>query len=191
MRILSSFDTNFANEVLEREKQIYWPEKVLLVTHGRFFYYFMILIPTIFFVLAIIIYFVSYFYFWSYIPKDFRTLYYILGFVFFIIIFFPLWFKILKRYIDYILDFIVVTPKALIYYNQEWILKRRWRTVDTDKIKTITVDKSWLLWSMFNFWSMIVLSEWDEQWAWEINFKFVDAPDELKLKILKIIENQG
>jgi len=191
MKIFSSFDINFAHKILEREKQIHWPENVLLITHSKFFYYFRVLFPAILVGIMMVIYLTLYFYLWSRIPTDFKFFYYFSGLIFFVVLFFPLWFKILRKYIDYILDFMVVTPKMLIYYDQKWIFTRRWRTVDADKIKTITVSKSWLLWSIFNFWSMMVLSEWDEQWAGEINFKFIDAPEELKVKILKIIGNKG
>ena len=84
----------------------------------------------------------------------------------------------------------VVTPESLIHYNQEWIFTRRWRTVDVEKIKTISVNKDWLLRSLFNFWNIVILTEWDEKWAWEINFAFIDDPDNVKFRVLEIIENK-
>jgi len=187
MKIFSSFDTNFKEEILQKEKERFW-DKVMLVTHWRFYYYFMIILPIFFLVVWIIFYLLLLFYLWRFVSSDFTSIYYIIGVFFFLFIFWPLFLKIIKSYIDYILDFVVVTPNTLIYYNQEWVLSRKWRTIDTEKIKTITVSKNWLFRSIFNFWNIVVLSEWDEQWQWEINFSFVDDPDNLKMKILDIIK---
>ncbi len=187
MRIFSSFDTKFKDKILQREKEKFWDD-VLLITHWKFFYYFVVIFPAFVVFIWMLLYLIVYFYFWGKISDDFKIAYYIIWFLLFLFIFSPIVFKIIKKYIDYILDFVVVTPNSLIYYNQEWILFRKWRTIDTDKIKTITVSKNGLIRSMFNFWNIVVLSEWDEQWEWEINFIFVDDPDKLKTKIFKIIK---
>ena len=187
MKIFSSFDTNFRNEIIEREKERYWND-IFVISHGKFYYYFYIITPTVFLAVWALLYFLVLYYLASDIHWDWKTWVYVTWFILFFIIFIPAIFKLLKKYIDYILDFVVVTPKQLISYNQEWILSRKWRTVDVDKIKTITVNKDGLLRSLFNFWNIIILTEWDEQWTWEINFSFIDDPDNVKFKVLNIIE---
>ena len=192
MKIFSSFDTNFKKEILQKEKERFW-DKVMLISHWVFFYYFTFLIPAVLAAFLAISYLVIYFYIWFNILEEFKTIYYIFWLLLFIVVLFPVVIKLLKRYIDYILDFVVVTPDTIVYYNQEWILSRRWRTLWTDKIKTISVNKDWLLRSMYNFWNIIILTEWTdwtEGWEGEINFKFVDDPDNIKFKILKIIESK-
>jgi len=187
MKIFSSFDTNFRNEIVDREKKEFWDDKVLLITHWRFYYYFSVLVPAIGTLLLIILYWLWLFYF-----KDFFgeiwTAYWIMSLILFFVFSAPIFFTLIKKYIDYILDFVVVTPKKLIYYNQEGIFSRKGRTVDAEKIKTITVNKTGLLRSIFNFWNIIILTEWDEQWQGEINFKFVDNPDEIKFRIWELID---
>jgi len=190
MKIFSSFDTNFRKEILEREKKEFWEDKVLLITHGRFFYYFSVLLPAILTLFLAIIYWIIVFYIKDAL-KDVWSIYWIVSLVIFIVIFFPIWFWILKKYIDYILDFVVVTPDKLIYYNQEGIFSRKWRTIDAEKIKTITVDKTGILRSIFNFGNIVILTEWDEKWEWEINFKFVDDPDNIKFRISEIIDEKN
>ena len=188
MKIFSTFDTEFKQQIVKKEQEVFGKDKVLVVTHWRFYYFFVVILPAIFLLAAVILYLILYFYIWSKVNSEFKSLYYVVFFAVFLVVFIPLWLKILKKYIDYILDFVVVTPEALIYYNQEGILSRKGRTVDTEKIKTITVSKNGLLRSIFNFGNIVVLSEWDEEGEWEINFSFVDDPDALKMKILDIIK---
>ena len=49
---------------------------------------------------------------------------------------------IIGKYIDYNMDFIVVTPDFLIMYDQEGILKKKVVTVNEKSIKTISVERS-------------------------------------------------
>jgi len=190
MKIFSTFDTNFKKEIFKREQELFWKDKVMLVTHGRFFYYFSVVLPAIISLVFAVVYWVLL----IYLADFFHSVgwfYWTMGFIFFVIIFLPIWLGIFKKYIDYILDFIVVTPDKLIYYNQEGIFSRRWRTIDAEKIKTITVNKSGIIRSIFNFWNIVILTEGDEQWQWEINFKFVDDPDNVKFKISEIIDEKN
>jgi len=191
MRIFSTFDTEFKQKILNEMREKFGENNVMQITHWKFYYYFVVILPAIFLIIGIILYLVLLFYIGEKVSSDLKVVYYIVGFLLFLFIFGPLSLKILKRYIDYILDFVVVTPNELIYYNQEGILSRKWRTIDTEKIKTITVNKSGLIRSIFNFGNIVVLSEWDEQWDGEINFSFVDDPENLKMKMLQIIKNNN
>ena len=191
MKIFSTFDTQFNEKILEEVKKEFGDNQVMQITHWKFYYYFVVILPAIFLIIGMILYLILLFYIGRKVSSDLKVFYYVVGFLLFLFIFGPLSLKILKRYIDYILDFVVVTPNELIYYNQEGILSRKWRTVDTEKIKTITVNKSGLIRSIFNFGNIVVLSEWDEQWDGEINFSFVDDPENLKMKMLQIIKNNN
>ena len=189
MKIFSTFDTEFKEKILEKEKNIF-NDKVLIIQHGKFFYYFLVILPAVLTFIAAILYIGILIYLSKFIENDFITVYWVVWLIVFLVIFLPLGLKILKKYIDYKLDFVIVTPNELIYYNQEWILTRKWRTIDTEKIKTITVTKSGLIRSIFNFGNITVLSEWDEQGEWEINFSFVDDPENLKMKMIEIIKEE-
>ena len=187
MKIFSSFDTEFKNQILEREQKKYWKDNVKTISYGRFYYYFFVLLPAIFTWIWAILYLVILFVIVHRISDNFIVLYYIVWLFIFLITFVPLVLKLIKRYIDYILDFLIVNPRSIIYYNQEWILHRKWRTIDNEKIKTITVEKKGLLRSILNFWNIVILTEWDEVWWWEIKFYFLDNPDKVKQDIFNII----
>ena len=187
MKILSSFDSKFKQKILDKNIKKYWKGNVFVISHGNFYYYFYILLPIVFSTIWLIFYIIVFFYLLSSISYDFRTTYILFWLIVFLILFVPLWFKLFKKYVDYILDFIIITPKNLIHYDQEWILSRKWRTIDVEKIKTITVNKSWLLRSMFNFWNIIILTEWAELWEWEIDFYYIDSPEKIKNIIVNIM----
>jgi len=186
MKIFSSFDTDFKKEILRKAEQEYGKDNVMVVTHGRFFYYFTVLLPaSLIWLLAVIYWVVG-----LYLNVFFTSVsgfYWWFIFILFVVIFLPIGFSLLKKYIDCILDFVIVTPDKLVYYNQEWVFSRKGRTIDAEKIKAITVNKTGILRSIFNFWNIVILTEWDETWEGEINFKFVDDPDRVKFKILEII----
>ena len=187
MKFLSTFDSNFKQEILNKNIDKYWKNEVFLIIHGRFYYYFYILLPIILSFVWLIFYITLFFYLLSSVSSEFKTAYMLFWLVVFLILFVPLWFKLLKKYVDYILDFIIITPKNLIHYDQEWLLSRKWRTIDVEKIKTLTVNKNWLLRSMFNFWNIIILTEWAELWEWQIDFYYVDEPEKVKNIIVDIM----
>lgn len=189
MKIFSSFDTNFKNEIVERERKKYGRENFMVVSHGKFYYMFFILIPGLFLLFWFVIYIALMIYF-AKLSWDLIWLYYWVWIFLLFVVFVPAIMKFMKKYIDYILDFVVVNPYSMIYYNQEWIFSRRWRTVEVDKIKTVTVKKNWFLNSIFNFWSIIILTEWDDAWTWEINFHYIDDPDNIKSSIFNIINSK-
>ena len=187
MKFLSSFDTNFKQEILNKNIKKYWKENVYLVSHWKFYYYFHILSPIIFSILGMLFYLIIFFYLLSSIPSNAKTTYILIWLVIFLILFIPILLKLSKKYIDYILDFIIITPKVLIHYDQEWVLSRKGRTIEVEKIKTVTVNKSWLLRSLFNFWNIIILTEWAELWEWEIDFYYIDKPEKVKNIIIDIM----
>jgi len=119
MKIFSSFDSNFREEVYKKNIQKYWENNVYLITHGKFYYYFYILLPRIFFSMWIIFYLIIFFFLWNSISPEFKTAYIIFWLSIIIILWFSLWLKLFKKYVDYILDFIVITPKTLIHYDQD------------------------------------------------------------------------
>jgi len=96
--------------------------------------------------------------------------------------------KVLKKIIDFEMDFTIITPKNITFYNQSWLLKRESKTIDIEKIKSISVHKKWLIRSLFNFWEIRILTEWDESWQWELILKYIPSPEKVKEEIFRIIE---
>ena len=95
-----------------------------------------------------------------------------------------LMFKIFKIIVDFENDFTIVNADKIEFTNQNWIFTRSTHSIDREKIKTISVNKKWILGSLFNVWSLTIFTEWDEK-NWEINLKYLENPE----KVHKVIES--
>ena len=82
-----------------------------------------------------------------------------------------------KKMCDLEMDFSLVIPGKIIFYNQTWIL-RNIITINSDKIKTITSNFAHFIWSIFNYWDIVVLTEWDATNIWEMRLFFISHPTE-------------
>lgn len=183
MKIFSSFDTKLKQKELKEAQDIYGVDKVMVLSKSGLFL-FVKVVPKFIAGLIIIILTVllSNWIFWS--SQDTYTLY---VFIWIVIILLTFAWPVMKHIIDYYMDFALITPKSLIMFNQTWIFKKDMATVDVEKIKTILVKKRYFLYSIFNNWDLIFLSEWDSNNFWEITLFFMHNPEEKKDKISKII----
>ena len=96
--------------------------------------------------------------------------------------------KILKRFMDFEMDFIIVTKNEIELFDQEWIFKRKIVSLDITKIRSITTEKDGFFKSLFNIGSLKILSEWDIEHNWEVRFNYIHKLWKLKTSILKLIE---
>ncbi len=85
------------------------------------------------------------------------------------------------------MDFVIVTPDQLTAFDQEWILKRMTRSLELRKIKTINVVSHGRLSSLFNFWSIIFLAEWDVS-NWDVTLSYITNPVKLRERIIMLVE---
>lgn len=96
--------------------------------------------------------------------------------------------KTIANYINYLLDYTIVTPRLIISYNQTGLFKKQVRTLDTDKVKAITVSGKNMFQSIFNYWSVVFLSEGDDNDYWDITLRFLRSPNRLREEVVRIIE---
>lgn len=182
MRIFSNFDTKLRSKCKLEHSDKYWEENVLCFGRSRLYFFVKIFFPILFLL----------------ITSGFATLafYYIFGvdyIIYFALATFVLslffYIPIFGKFIDYKMDFILVTPDYLMMYDQAWILNKKVVTVNEKSIKTISVERKWLLYSLFNNWDIIVLSEWDMV-HWEITLKRIPKPEKRKSQISKILNKR-
>lgn len=181
MRIFSNFDTRLKTESIEKYQKEYWIDKVLLLSKSKLFWFIKIFIPIFFYLLilagAIRLAYIIF-------DSDKHAIYaWIIVFVLLLIVSWP----IIKHYMDYKMDFAIVTPESLVMFNQTWIFKRDTAEIDMEKIKTISIKKRTILYSVFDNWNIIFLSEWDNNNYWEIILVFIANPEEKRDKINAII----
>ena len=96
-------------------------------------------------------------------------------------------FPIIGKYIDYKMDFIVVIPNSIMMYDQWGILERDIHTISAQSIKAIDINKSWLLYSLFNNGDILILTEGDPEHDGEIKFRRIPKPEKRKNQIVKIV----
>lgn len=95
---------------------------------------------------------------------------------------------LLKYYIDYTMDFSIITPEYLTRYNQSGIMSRDIKTSNVMNIKTISIEKHSFLYNIFNNGDLIFLSEGDKADQWEIVLHYIKDPEWAKKEITRIMK---
>ncbi|EKE29748.1 MAG: hypothetical protein ACD_2C00107G0008 [uncultured bacterium (gcode 4)] len=91
-----------------------------------------------------------------------------------------------NRMVNLEMDFSLVMPWKIIFYNQSWLL-RNVQTINSEKIKTITSSFGNFIGSIFNFWEIVVMTEWDEANMWEMHLYYISHPTETVHEINTIL----
>lgn len=91
-----------------------------------------------------------------------------------------------KRMIDLEMDFSIVIPGKIIFYNQSG-LTRTVLTINSEKIKTITSAHAKIIGSIFDFWNITVFTEWDSATMWEMNLNYISNPSETVYEINELL----
>jgi len=97
-----------------------------------------------------------------------------------------LFFPIIGKYIDYKMDFIIVTPESLMLYSQHGIFKRDTTTLNVVNIKTISIQKDKFLYSVFNNGDIVILSESDIPYG-EVTLRWIPRPEKRRNQMVKVI----
>lgn len=107
---------------------------------------------------------------------------------FLLIIQFWLFYSFLNNMINLEMDYKIILPWRIYFYNQRWIY---WdsQTMSSNKIKTINTKYSWIFNSIFNYWDIIVLSEWDKENNWEMKMDYVGYPQKTVEEMNKVLNN--
>ena len=100
-----------------------------------------------------------------------------------IVFFFP----VIGKYLDYTMDFVIVIPNSIIMYDQGGILKRNVVTISAQSIKTISIKKSGLLYSIFDNGDIVILTEGDVAQNGEVTLRRVPRPEKRRNQIVKIV----
>lgn len=96
-------------------------------------------------------------------------------------------FPLIKKYIDYKLDFAIISPRGVNSFNQSWIFRRQNKFLNKQNIRTISVNQHGLLHSLFNNGEIIILSEWWATDVWDIQLLYVPKPESVRQKMKKVL----
>ena len=183
MKIFSSFDTQYKKKLITDKQSQFGSENVHLVwKSGLFLFvkvYFPIIVSLILGILTAI--FVHIF---LQINYELSSIIWIIM-AFFMII--P--YRIIKHYIDYKMDYCIITPFEIILAEQSGVFKRQLRTLDATKIKSISIYKRSTIKSIFNNGVIVFMSDGDDNNLWEIQIDYIYNPEEHKNNINRILDN--
>lgn len=185
MKIFSSFDTELSATILAEKQAQYGERSVLFIRRDPIYLAIKVYAPIIaWLVLSILIVLAVV----NLAPQWWKVLLWIsiwsIALSALII-----WLIATRKYIDYTMDYTIITPDEVLQYDQEWVLDRVSRSISVNKLKTISVRKWWLRWSVINYWSIVFFSEWDSSWSMgDIRLNYISDPTELKNKISRIVD---
>lgn len=182
MKLFSCFDTNLKQQYIDKAYAQYGTEQVVVVTRDRLYFFLKVILRIVTWIMihlgiiALTYYLIGYEHMLTYsLP---------LGFLIALIFYIIAW----ENYIDYSMNYAIFTPHEATLVEQQWIFKRNIRTLDTNKIKSLNIKKSTLLYSIFNSGMLNIISEWSDE-IWEINFKYVHNPESIQSRIKQLILN--
>lgn len=180
MKIFSNFDTTLrAKTFLEYQTQ-HGVDNVLCFGRSRLYALIKVILP-----LLILLFFTIFWliFFYRRLGGD----YFLSVFLTFLGIDLVFLFPIIGKYIDYKMDFIIVIPNAIMMYEQGWLFKRDVVTINVQSVKTISIKKSWLLYSIFDNGDLLVLTEWDRERNGEVRLRWIPKPEKRRNQIVKLI----
>lgn len=182
MAFLSTFDPWLKQKELQNNKNKFGKDNVMLVQRSLLFAIIKIGIPFIFSLLILwLILWLT-----EIVDKTGAVLTYVwLPLTILIVV--VMVYRLSKVYIDYTMDFTIVTPEQIVSLDQDFLLSRKTQSMQTSKIKTVTINKSWLLYSIFNNGDISFLSEWDQSLG-EINLFWIHNPEKVKKRVLEIVD---
>lgn len=192
MAIISTFDPKFQNKILQDCINDFGIDNVVHIRKSKLFLWWFVILPFLlrFFTLTAVLFCIFYFIPWKLIWLSIAlSLLVVIGWC-------VLWWgKILKYYLDYCMDFSIVTPQSFIRYDQTWFFKRTSKVIDLIHIRSVSVEKTWIINSLFNNWNIVVLSEWSDNSvsdtksdAGKIIFRYVKDPEKYWDRIQRMLK---
>jgi hypothetical protein len=186
MKIFSSFDTELSQTILASKQAQYGERSVLFIRRDPIYLaikvYAPLLVRFLWSILLVVLTInLSPEGWWNAVLRTVLWLIVIAGI--------RVWIIATRKSIDYSMDYTIVTPDEILQYDQEWILDRVSRSISVSKLKTISVRKGWLRWSIFNYWAIVFFSEWDSSGSlWDIRLNYISDPTALKDRITRIVD---
>lgn len=185
VKIFSNFDTKFDDKALAKAQEEFGAEHVCFVRRDMIYVIFKILLPTLLWAISagLLLLFVYGTEFGQLLGSFFEWFIRVLIGISWLM----LGIMMSNKFIDYYMDFTIITPKQITTYDQTWIFTRLQRSLDIAKIKSIRVDKKWFLHSVFNYGSIVFFSEGDQKF-WDIRLNYITDPASLSAKLADILK---
>ena len=197
MRIFSNFDTQLDDELYRKAVENFGEEKVMIVRRSTIYIWLKIIVPGAISMLIIAT--------MMYVERrleqmsNMSPIVTIIGMIVIIIsLIVWLWYTI-RKLMDYYMDFAIITPRQIVSYQQRGLFRRSSISLDLTNLRSINEEKNWILKSIFNYGTVVFLSEWwdyrqvdDPDAAIDasmIKLNYITYPRKLREKILHIVRD--
>ncbi len=180
MKIFSNFNTGLRQKTFEEYQIKYGIDNVLCFWRSKLYRFYRFFFPLLGLLLLTVL---GLMFFYRRLDGE----YFIYILIAFVLLFTAFFFPIAWKYFDYKMDFIIVIPDAIMMYDQWGILKRDVVTISVQSVKTISVKKAWLLYSIFDNGDIIILAEGDTERNGETVLRWVPRPEKRRNQMVKII----
>ena len=180
MKIFSNFDTKLRQKTFEEYQEKCGPENVLCFWRSRLYRLYKVVFPLLFltsFAALVLVFF------YGRLGGDYFGYIVTAIIIIFIVFFFP----VIGKYIDYKMDFIIVIQNTIMMYDQWGIFKRNVVTISSQSIRSVSIKKAGLLYSMFDNGDIVILTQGDTEDNSEVVLRRIPRPEKRKNQILKII----
>lgn len=154
MKFLSNFDTSLEENLVKEYQESFWVDNVISVHKSRFYYYIYIFFPQLFGYLSICVIIA--------LLRRFQVNQWELLVPIIILVGIYrryLMHKLLKMYFNYKLDFLIITPKEVIKYDQEGMFSRAVEKINANKVKSVSIRKNGFIDSLFDIGTIVFLAE--------------------------------
>lgn len=104
------------------------------------------------------------------------------------ILFIVVIYSVFKKLVDFEMDFTTIDPLRFVSYSQQWLNNFSSKDLETEIIKSVTIEQEWLIRSLFSFWKILIKWIWDETWVkkYSISLNFIKNPETVKERIDQI-----
>lgn len=182
MRIFSNFDTEFQKKIVAEKTRAFGADAIFVLTRSRFYLYFRVIAHFVWYFVVLI----SMIFFLNYIQAV-NSIYVVLIFVWFLVV----WFRVFHKFLKYMYDFTIVTPKGVTTYKQKGILHSQIKEIPSARIEAIQTSRDWILGNIFSYWCVDIIANTgenshlgqDDEAPWVTGLTYVDHPFEIKTQI--------
>lgn len=191
MKILNNFDTELKNEEYRDAVSKFWENNVILIQRYLSYWIIRWLIPIFIFICAS-------FLFAGLLYSNLESLSFLFHVFLWIWIILSVMFvyRTIRIFIDYKMDFSIITRDEILTHKQNWIFSSRYKNFPTFQLKSVYSRRKWILGNIFWYWEIIFTTDAgheDHNAPWEdssgsgkIVMTYVYKPNETRKRIVEL-----
>lgn len=190
MKIFNNFDTELKSNEFKEAIEHHWYDSVILVIRSKYYWIMKWILPILWGIVAnfIIIYLATFLKgFW--LEEFYWIIVGLLGIA--NLIFF---YYLINTYINYKMDFTIVTRDWISTYKQKWFFKNSVKNLPASNVRSVQSKRVWITWNIFGYWYILLVTdgsvasneEDESKWAWVVKLTYVDRPNLMRKRILDL-----